>query len=301
MPFYFAYGSNMDYSQMISRCPDSKLMGKAILQDHKIAFTRFSSKWDSAVADILVSPGDSVWGILYEVSEDDLRKLDKYEGHPYIYIRKKHIVLKVASEYNIEQLNSSTRNEFTSFETEVYEVVKKDLSLKPKLNYLRPILDAAFYYNFPNTYQRLLYKFGNIDYEEKLSKIIDLFLDLDIAIRNEKLKVNYKTQQEWAGANLVITESLERKEDLNKNYPQDLVIVSKYSRELSYLLERIYNDENIIWQIDSTNKYYLLSEIGNDILHYQSKNKDSKTYKEICLTMLHTAYRIITSEFYETY
>ena len=77
MPLYFAYGSNMDYSQMIRRCPDSKLIGKAILQDHKIAFTRFSAKWNGAFTDILVSPSDSVWGILYEVSEYDLRKLQK--------------------------------------------------------------------------------------------------------------------------------------------------------------------------------------------------------------------------------
>ena len=77
MLLYFAYGSNMNQDQMRDRCPDSKLLGKAVLADHQIAFTRFSSTWDSAVADILVSPGYSVWDLLYEISQKDLEKLDR--------------------------------------------------------------------------------------------------------------------------------------------------------------------------------------------------------------------------------
>ena len=96
MNYYFTYGSNMDYKQMMKRCPDSKYFGVGFLQDYKLAFTRYSPKWDSAVADILVSPGDVVWGLIYILNNDDLEKLDRHEGHPTIYKRITETVLKYA-------------------------------------------------------------------------------------------------------------------------------------------------------------------------------------------------------------
>ncbi len=56
MPIYFAYGSNMCEEQMKTRCSNYKMIGVAVLLDYKLGFTKYSKKWDSAVADILKCP-----------------------------------------------------------------------------------------------------------------------------------------------------------------------------------------------------------------------------------------------------
>ena len=37
---YFAYGSNLDFVQMRSRCPSAQFVAVAKLPDHQLAFTR---------------------------------------------------------------------------------------------------------------------------------------------------------------------------------------------------------------------------------------------------------------------
>lgn len=301
MPLYFAYGSNMNIDQMRERCPDSRYFGKAFLEDHQIAFTRYSSKWQSAVADILVKPGKIVWGILYNISIEDLQKLDRHEGHPGVYIRKQLVVNKIAADsFSIED-GAKINSDFEPLEAEVYEVVEKDLNLQPSLRYLVPILDAAFEHMLPFHYQKLLNEFGDHNYHEILSRTLDFFISLEDQIKNNEFPIKVNKQQEWGGANLVITGSQERKEGLNKYYPGDLVVLTKHWKELSWLVEKIYNDKTINWQIDAENKYHLLSEMGNAAVHHIEINKEEESPISICLAVLNAAYRVITSDFYRQY
>jgi gamma-glutamylcyclotransferase len=77
---YFAYGSNLDWSQMRERCPSSRFVGIAVLRDHKLAFTRKSICRNCGVADVVAGHGRNVWGVVYEIDESDVCKLDKSEG-----------------------------------------------------------------------------------------------------------------------------------------------------------------------------------------------------------------------------
>jgi hypothetical protein len=58
----------MDNDQFKKRCPNSKYLGKGFLPDYKLAFTRYSRNWESAVANVLVSPGDLVWAEIYSIT-----------------------------------------------------------------------------------------------------------------------------------------------------------------------------------------------------------------------------------------
>jgi gamma-glutamylcyclotransferase (GGCT)/AIG2-like uncharacterized protein YtfP len=78
--FYFAYGSNMDWNQMRERCPSSRFVGIAVLRDHKLAFTRKSVTRGCGVADVVAEDGVQVWGVVYEIADLDLGKLDVSEG-----------------------------------------------------------------------------------------------------------------------------------------------------------------------------------------------------------------------------
>lgn len=77
---YFAYGSNLDFTQMRSRCPSAQFVATALLPGHRLAFTRFSQKRGCGVADVVADAGQCVWGVVYSVAELDLGKLDQHEG-----------------------------------------------------------------------------------------------------------------------------------------------------------------------------------------------------------------------------
>lgn len=85
--YYFAYGSNLNRKQMAERCPDSKPEFMVTLPNYKLIFTGWSRKWHGGVASIRPFRGEKVIGAIYEISDRDLRSLDRYEGYPAIYNR----------------------------------------------------------------------------------------------------------------------------------------------------------------------------------------------------------------------
>jgi gamma-glutamylcyclotransferase len=76
---YFAYGSNMSTERMRSRAVSAKPMSSAILKNKLMLFNKRSVD-GSGKANLVDSPGDVTWGILYEVDSKDLDRLDKIES-----------------------------------------------------------------------------------------------------------------------------------------------------------------------------------------------------------------------------
>jgi gamma-glutamylcyclotransferase len=85
--YYFAYGSYLNKKQMRERCPDSKPLFRATLPNYKLIFIGWSRQWRGGVASIKAFRGEKVIGAIYEISDADLRKLDKHEGYPTEYNR----------------------------------------------------------------------------------------------------------------------------------------------------------------------------------------------------------------------
>ena len=78
----FAYGSNMDCEQMRERCPSTRFVCVAKLPNHRLAFTRKSTRRNCGVADAVKAEGNEVWGVVYEIDDIDLPKLDSLECSP---------------------------------------------------------------------------------------------------------------------------------------------------------------------------------------------------------------------------
>lgn len=87
--YYFAYASNLNRKQMRERCPECKPMFVATLPNYKLVFAGWSRQWRGGIASIKRFGGEKVVGGVYEVSEQDLRKLDRYERCPGDYNRLK--------------------------------------------------------------------------------------------------------------------------------------------------------------------------------------------------------------------
>ncbi len=85
---YFAYGSNMEAAQMNVRCPGHTVIGTACLLDYTLAFTRWSRSWNSGTADIMPEKGQEVWGVLYDLTLANLRRIDKFADYPNSYVRQ---------------------------------------------------------------------------------------------------------------------------------------------------------------------------------------------------------------------
>ncbi len=80
---------------MLERCPESKPKFPALLHNYKLVFLGYSRLWHGGVASIKSFTGERVPGAVYDLTERDLRRLDKYKGLPEHYHR---INIKVTSE-----------------------------------------------------------------------------------------------------------------------------------------------------------------------------------------------------------
>lgn len=89
---YFAFGSNLDIEQMSRRCPGSIPFAAAVLPRHRIAFCGRSRGWGGGVANVIRDTASSTPGLLYRISKANLKRLDGYEGHPFVYERERIVV-----------------------------------------------------------------------------------------------------------------------------------------------------------------------------------------------------------------
>jgi gamma-glutamylcyclotransferase (GGCT)/AIG2-like uncharacterized protein YtfP len=77
---YAAYGSNMDPEQMLQRCPHSPAAGTGWLNGWRLTFGGEELGWDGALPTVVPDPGSAVFVALYDVSPQDHRDLDRWEG-----------------------------------------------------------------------------------------------------------------------------------------------------------------------------------------------------------------------------
>ena len=87
---YFAYGSNMKKEQMLDRRMNFSNRISASLLGYKLVFNKVSGD-NSRVgyANVVECEDSIVEGILYEIKNNDLCFLDRFEGYPNHYIRRK--------------------------------------------------------------------------------------------------------------------------------------------------------------------------------------------------------------------
>ena len=76
---YIAYGSNMVEEQMAVRCPDARLIGTGYIAGARLEFYLHATV--ERTGDLRNRVPVAVW----EISEQDERNLDRYEGFPHYY------------------------------------------------------------------------------------------------------------------------------------------------------------------------------------------------------------------------
>ena len=84
--FYFAYGANLNIENMKQRCPNAKRIVNFSLPNYRLVF--------KGVADIEYSYGDSVEGVIWDITDKCEQALDIFEGYPFLY-RKEYFTVKL--------------------------------------------------------------------------------------------------------------------------------------------------------------------------------------------------------------
>lgn len=132
-------------SDVIGRdCATARFVDVGKVLDHRLVFTRQSVSRRGSAADIVTAPDMVTWGAVYEVSDDDVRALDRREGHPNAYER---------SEIDVELMGAPR----TTRRCVTYTVVDKVWpETKPQPDYFADILCGAAERNLPSSYQRFL-------------------------------------------------------------------------------------------------------------------------------------------------
>jgi gamma-glutamylcyclotransferase len=144
---YFAYGSNLDWAQMRERCPSSCFIAVAKLENHRLAFTRYSDSRSGGVADLLSEEGHDAWGVVYEIDERDIGRLDKCEGFRPGRQRQKNYYVR--EERHVYQ----DGNTHMPFLVSLYFAVPQTGGpFPPHPNYKRLIVDGAKYWHLPEHY-----------------------------------------------------------------------------------------------------------------------------------------------------
>ncbi len=95
---YIAYGSNINLEQMKFRCPEATVVGKGTIVDHELLF---KGNKLSAFATVEPKEGAGVPVLVWSITEDDEKALDRYEGYPRFYKKEE---LKVKTEKGMEKI-----------------------------------------------------------------------------------------------------------------------------------------------------------------------------------------------------
>ncbi|WP_136253044.1 gamma-glutamylcyclotransferase family protein [Onishia niordana] len=94
MPYYFAYGSNMNVARVDARIGETRRALAGVLEDYRLSFDKASKVPGIAHANVHPAEGRRVEGALFELTHpDQIMLMDPFEGHPHDYTRVRASVL----------------------------------------------------------------------------------------------------------------------------------------------------------------------------------------------------------------
>lgn len=131
MTKYFAYGSNMNPERMREREIKFSKREHVVLNGWRLMFNKIASRNPKeGYANIEPHKQEIVEGILYEIRDSDLEKLDIHEGYPYHY-DKRIVEVKLDNGQKVEAI------------TYIAQPDKTRSGLKPSKEYLNHLLKGC--------------------------------------------------------------------------------------------------------------------------------------------------------------
>lgn len=76
---YFAYGSNINLDQMAFRCPNATVLMPVVLSGYELTYRA------GGVATVIPKKDSEVLGLMWSITPECEKSLDRYEGYPSFY------------------------------------------------------------------------------------------------------------------------------------------------------------------------------------------------------------------------
>ena len=134
--WHYAYASNMSRAQMKQRVGSWQEERVARLDDYKLNFDKVA-RGGTGTGNLVLAEGRVVWGVLYHLTDQQMRKIDRFEGVPDHYRR---------SEVTVQDTDGNR------IAAQIYLARKVRRGLKPDHLYLKRIIEGAEEHNLPADY-----------------------------------------------------------------------------------------------------------------------------------------------------
>jgi cation transport regulator ChaC len=149
---YFAYGSNMSEKDLHRWCAKKRYDWRlnfetcvvGLLEDYELNFNYFSPSRNSRAANVMVSNGKRVYGLVFDMKPGDREKLREKEGYCKYYYE---IFVPI-------QINGTIVRDVLTYKAKP-EREEKNLEA-PTKEYMALIIDAGEKYGFPPDYLEFL-------------------------------------------------------------------------------------------------------------------------------------------------
>lgn len=130
--FYFSYGSN-NLQQLAERVgrTDGFQHEPGVMKNHVRIFAGYSTRWDGAIASFYPCKGQTLHGVVVQLTNKELTKLDKFEGG-YIRIKKRVYVSSRPDSYIMAHVYLKTNQVFsqmpsTAYLTAIHKNINQDV------------------------------------------------------------------------------------------------------------------------------------------------------------------------------
>jgi len=138
--WYFAYASNMNRRQIEARVQRTLLRWMvARLDGYALRFNKLSTVNQSGKANIVPDESDVVWGVLFELSEEEFQRLARFEAG-----------------YSRKTIEVACGEPAARFSAETFVAKPDGSELLPTSQYLQIILDGAREHELQTDYQAQL-------------------------------------------------------------------------------------------------------------------------------------------------
>jgi gamma-glutamylcyclotransferase len=128
----------MNWLQMQRRCPSARFVSLGRLIGYQFGITRHSRLRNCGTANVFQSPGQEVWGVVYDVEESDLELLDGFEDG----YRREILMVQDESEQALAAL--------------VYVAELETNVPSPNAEYKRLMIEGAKHWGIPQLYLAVL-------------------------------------------------------------------------------------------------------------------------------------------------
>ncbi|XP_068226953.1 gamma-glutamylcyclotransferase-like [Palaemon carinicauda] len=158
---YFAYGSNLLTERIHINNPSAKKIHVGKLNDYRLDFNYFSQRWQGSAATIVEDPGNHLYGILWEIENEDMANLDMQEGvHQGIY---------KAVEVDVETLDGE------KVKARSYQIIRPlEKDRRPSSVYMDVIIRGAKENGLPEDYIKYLEGIEDNGYNGKVDVKLNL-------------------------------------------------------------------------------------------------------------------------------